>query len=107
MKQSNAALIVLLASLFVTKLAFADAATDYAKNCKVCHGADGKGRFAFDSTKTDNEMKDAIKKGATSKDGKVKMKAFVDIDSAAMIQYIRSLMAPVHRVRTWSATASR
>ena len=81
----------LAAMLVVPSAAFADAAADYAKSCKICHGADGKGKFPFSFTKTDAEMADAIAKGTTSQDGKVKMKAYKDADAKALVEYIKTL----------------
>jgi mono/diheme cytochrome c family protein len=81
-----------LVALAGTPSLLADAAGDFAKNCAVCHGKDGKGKFALDFTNSDAAMQKAIEEGTASKDGKVKMKSFKDkVDTKAMINYIKSL----------------
>jgi mono/diheme cytochrome c family protein len=90
MRKMMSGLVVLVC--LATTSAFADTAADYAKNCKVCHGADGKGKFAIDFAKTDAEMTKALDEGTASKDGKVKMKSFKDkVDVKAMVEYVKTL----------------
>ena len=84
----------------------ADAKENWDKNCKVCHGADGKGKTKmgekagvkdYTDPKVQDGMKDdqmlkAIKEGV--KDGdKTKMKAFgetlSDDEIKALVKYVR------------------
>ncbi len=86
----------------------ADAKANWDKNCKVCHGADGKGKTKMgekwgikdytdpkvQAAMKDEEMTKAIKEGI--KDGeKTKMKAFgetlSDDEIKALVKYVRSL----------------
>ena len=84
----------------------ADAKENWEKNCKVCHGLDGKGKTMMgekykikDYTDAkvqagmkDEEMIKAIKKGV-KEEGKTKMKAFgeklSDDEIKALVKHIR------------------
>jgi mono/diheme cytochrome c family protein len=84
----------------------ADAKENWDKSCKVCHGADGKGKTKmgekygikdYTDAKVQDGMKDdamvkAIKEGV-KEDDKTKMKAFGDVLSEdeikALVKYIR------------------
>ncbi len=84
----------------------ADAKENWDKNCKVCHGADGKGKTKMgekagvkDYTDPkvqegmkDEEMTKAIKEGVKD-GGKTKMKAFgetlSDDEIKALVKYVR------------------
>jgi mono/diheme cytochrome c family protein len=93
--------ILSAALLLATPAAFGDAAALYAKNCKSCHGADGKGQTtmgkkskAKDYTTaegqkwTDAEGVKAILEGA----GKMKAykeKGITEADAKELVAYIR------------------
>ena len=91
MKLIVKSLVVVSALALGTALHAADAQTNWNKNCKACHGEDGKGqtmmgkRFGckdYTDAKVQAEMKDevafkAIKEGL-KKDGKTLMKPFGD-----------------------------
>jgi cytochrome c553 len=85
----------------------ADAKENWDKSCKVCHGADGKGKTKMGEKYgikdyTDAKVQDAMKDDAmvkAIKDGvkegeKTKMKAFGDAlsddDVKALVKYIRA-----------------
>ena len=97
--------VVLLVAGLVSARA-ADAKANWEKNCKVCHGPDGKGKTKMgeklsikdysdakvQEAMKDDEMAKAIKDGV--KDGeKTKMKAFGDVLSddeiKALVKYVR------------------
>ncbi len=84
----------------------AEAKENWDKSCKVCHGADGKGKTKMgekygikdytdakvQEAMKDEEMTKAIKQGVKEGD-KTKMKAFADLSDAdvkALIAHIRN-----------------
>ena len=102
MKRFAAVILVmgLMAMLAMPAMA-ADAAAVYKSKCQMCHAADGKGSPAMvksmgvkDLTSPEvQKMSDADLKAAIE-NGKGKMKGFKDnkeVDSAALVAYIRSL----------------
>ena len=103
-------LIVLCLALLTASavsLRAADAKENWDKNCKKCHGEDGKGKTKmgeklavkdYTDAKAQADLKDdamtkAIKEGV-KKDGETKMKSFADLLSddevKALVAYIRA-----------------
>ena len=98
---------LLLAAPARAALSAADAADNWDKNCKACHGAEGKGDTTmgkkleirdftdakFQATFTDEQATKAIKEGI--KDGdKIKMKAYTDLTAdevKALVAKVRGL----------------
>lgn len=80
----------------------ADAAELYAKHCKSCHGADGKGQTAMgkkskakDYTTAEGQKWSDAEGVAAILDGKEKMKGYkekgiTDADAKALVAYIRA-----------------
>ncbi|MGO9203993.1 MAG: c-type cytochrome [Limisphaerales bacterium] len=107
MKKIIALSLTLLAAGAVAAHA-ADAKELWDKNCKKCHGEDGKGKTAmgkkfgvkdYTSAKAQEELKDdkmakAIKDGVT-KDGETRMKSFADTlgddEIKSLVAYIRKM----------------
>jgi len=93
--------ILSVALLLASPAAFGDAAALYAKNCKSCHGADGKGQTTMGKKSkvkdyttaegqkwTDAEGVKAILEGA----GKMKAykeKGITEADAKELVAYIR------------------
>ncbi len=100
MKRFAAAILVIgLISMVAMPAMAADAAADYKAKCQMCHAADGKGNPGMvksmgvkDLTSAEvQKMSDADLKTAIEK-GKGKMKGYAgQVDSAALVAYIRSL----------------
>ncbi len=104
MKIRKIAIATLALAATTTALTAADATATWEKQCKACHGADGKGQTpmgkklslkdftdaAFQASFTDAQATKAIKEGV--KDGdKTKMKAAEDVTDAD----IKDLVAKV------------
>ncbi len=91
---------------FTASMAFADAAADYDKNCKMCHGASGKGDGPagkalkvedFAATlkgKSDADIAKVIKEGSKAI-GKTGMNGYTgklnDDQIQAMVKHIKEL----------------
>lgn len=102
MKRFAAVILVMGLTLMLAMPAMAaDTAATYKAKCQMCHAADGKGNPAMvksmgvkDLTSAEvQKMSDADLKAAID-NGKGKMKGFKDnkeVDSAALVAYIRSL----------------
>jgi mono/diheme cytochrome c family protein len=104
MKKQRIILATLALAATTTALSAADATTTWEKQCKACHGSDGKGQTpqgkklglkdfadaAFQASFTDAQATKAIKEGV--KDGdKTRMKAADDVTDAD----IKDLVAKV------------
>jgi cytochrome c553 len=100
-------LSALAAGLAVVTVQAEDAKALYEKDCKKCHGADGKGETTmgkksgckdYTDAKVQAALKDeaatkAMKEGVKDKDGKVVMKPFEDLTDdqiKALVAYMRS-----------------
>ncbi len=100
-------LSALLTGLAVVTVQAEDAKALYDKDCKKCHGADGKGDTVmgkkngskdYTDAKVQAAMKDedaikAMKQGVKDKDGKVVMKpseGITDEQMKALVAYMRS-----------------
>jgi cytochrome c551/c552 len=106
MKMPKLILTTLALAATTAALSAADAATTWDKQCKACHGVDGKGATPmgkklglkdftdakFQATFTDEQATKAIKEGV--KDGdKTKMKAAEDVtadDIKALVAKVRA-----------------
>jgi cytochrome c2 len=107
MKIPRLVLTTLALAATTAALSAADAADNWDKNCKACHGAEGKGDTTmgkkleirdftdakFQVTFTDEQATKAIKEGI--KDGdKIKMKAYTDLTAdevKALVAKVRGL----------------
>ena len=103
--------IALISALFVATSAVvmaADVKENWEKNCASCHGKDGKGETKagkkadvkdltdgkYQESFTDEQVIKQIQEGMKDKNGKEKMKPFVDKLSAdeikALVAYVRA-----------------
>ena len=107
---TKAATLALAGGLFIAftaPMAFADAVADYDKNCKMCHGATGKGDgpagkalkvedFAVSlKAKADADIAKVIKEGGKAVGKAAAMPAYgsklSDDQIQAMVKYIKEL----------------
>jgi len=107
--------ILIITCLLLTGLAQAraqDASESWEKNCRKCHGPDGKGDTkmgkkvevkdytdaAVQAAAKDEEMFKAIKEGVKDTDGKERMKAYgetlTDDQIKALVAYVRAFKKP-------------
>jgi mono/diheme cytochrome c family protein len=112
MKTKLIHLITITALVTLPMISHAGSAEEvWMKNCKKCHGADGKGdtpmgkKFevrdytdaAVQASLTDEAIKASIVDGVTNEDGKKVMMAFgnklSDEEADALVAYLRSLKA--------------
>jgi len=114
MSTSIKSVVVALATAGLASIAFgATAEENWAKSCKMCHGADGNGTTTAIGKKPnsgikdytsaevqaamkDEEMAAAIKDGVKGEDGKQKMpsyaaKGMTDEDINALVAHIRAM----------------
>ena len=103
--------ILIITCLLLTGLAQAraqDASESWEKNCRKCHGPDGKGDTkmgkkvevkdytdaAVQAAMKDDEMTKAIKEGVKDADGKERMKGYADAltdeQVKALVTYVRA-----------------
>jgi cytochrome c6 len=106
MKKSTLLAVVMLAA--VTLARGADISENWEKDCRKCHGPDGKGDTkmgkkyevkdytdaAVQAAMKDEDMVKAIKEGIKDKEGKDRMKAYGETLTAdqvkALVAYVRA-----------------